>query len=77
MIKGIKFLKKLSKGVALGGAAGYLGARASSSSHEAPDNSKMGGKIGALVGASTVVAPKIGKVVFRKIKGRIIPIRSK
>jgi hypothetical protein len=38
---------------------------------------KEGTTVGAVIGAAAVAAPMIGKVVFRRIRGRIIPIKVK
>jgi hypothetical protein len=90
MAKGLELLKKLSKGATVGGLTGYVSSRTTSSSAEAPDNSLMGAKVGAALGTllpalgtKTVRkgiasgAQEFGKVVFRRIRGKIIPIRAK
>lgn len=67
-------VSSLLKYSAVGGAAGYAASRVSSSAAEAPENAKSGLKTGLAVGAAAVIVPKI---VFRRVKGRIIPMRSK
>ena len=62
---------------AVGSAAGIASTAYSSSSHERDDNIRSGKKVGAFTGAALGAAAVAGSVVFRKIRGRIIPIRKK
>ena len=90
----IKKLIKLAKYTALGAGAGYAASRVTSTSFESEHNAKVGGALGAGIGASAFMIPQIiknktareaigtgikeaSKVVFRRIRGRIIPIRVK
>lgn len=86
----ISLLKKLVKGTAAGGLTGYAASRTSSSAAEADVNSIRGLQVGATVGAGLAsiiplsksktlndATKAAGKVIFRRIGGRIIPIRKK
>lgn len=77
MAKGLDLLKKLTKNTAVGGLSGYIASRIASTPAEADKNSIVGGKVGAFVGASIAASPTLGKIVFRKFRGRVIPIRMK
>ena len=90
MAKGLSLLKKLVKGTAAGGIAGFAASRTSSSTAEADKNSIRGSQVGALTGLGIAAALPLGKsktirdaakaagkVVFRRIRGRIIPVRVK
>ena len=86
--KGFNFIKR----ALMGGAIGGIASRATSSSHEASDNAKVGALVGALTGSLAPIAgskilksarkvakaPRIkGKIIFRRIRGRLVPIRKK
>lgn len=83
-------LKKLIKGTALGGLAGYAASKTTSSSAESDTNSIVGRNVGAVVGLSAVaalpiaksktvrdVAKAAGRIVFRRIRGKIVPVKVK
>ncbi len=72
-----KLLKKLIKGTAAGGLTGFIAAKVTSSTHEADENSTRGMQVGVLTGVGIALAPKAAKTVFRRIRGRIIPIKVK
>ena len=69
-----KTIANLVKRTVAGGAVGYVSSRSTSSSAEAGANSKMGGIVGAITAG---ISPLAGKVIFRRIRGRLIPIRVK
>lgn len=88
MAKGLHLLKKLTKGTAIGGIAGYAASKVTSSSAEADTNSMVGSKVGAITGLGIAAALPLaksktlreagkaaGKVVFRRIRGRLVPIK--
>jgi hypothetical protein len=70
----MKGLKNLLKFTALGAAAGSVAASGSAQAGMRKPAAREGMVTGAVVGAAAVAIPKI---VFRKIRGKIIPIRSK
>jgi hypothetical protein len=72
-----KKLGAIAKNLGLAGAGGYVGARLASSAHEAKDNARSGLKTGLAVGAVASTLPPLSKIVFRRIRGRIIPIKVK
>lgn len=89
-MKKLSLLKKLVKGTAAGGVTGYAASRISSTPAEADHNALVGSKVGAAVGAGLASAIPLaksktlrdagkaaGKVIFRRIGGRIIPIRKR
>ena len=90
MPKKTNLLRKLIRGAAFGGIAGFAASRITSSSAEADQNSIAGARIGTAVGLALAgTAPlsrnklvresidAVGKIVFRRVRGRIIPIRRK
>jgi len=89
-MKKLKLLKSLTKVTALTAAGGYVGGRISSTPTEAPTNAIRGAQAAGLVGlaaASSIpiarnkavrkAARAAGKYIFRRVRGRIIPIRKK
>lgn len=80
MAKGLGLLKSLSRKagfaamVSLG--AGLHGFASGQAGHRR-DSATEGAILGALAGAAAVSAPSFAKVVFRRIRGRIIPIKVK
>lgn len=70
----VKRVTKLSAvGLAAGGVGGHMVAQAGL---QDPAR-KKGMKWGAITGASIAAAPSVGRIVFRRIRGRIIPILKK
>jgi hypothetical protein len=81
-----KRIKSVLGKLTLTTAAGYAASRVVSTPAEANRNSVTGAMAGFATGALAMGVPKaikspmakdIGKVVFRRIRGRIIPIRKK
>jgi len=70
----MKGLKNLLKYTAIGAAAGSFAASSAAQAGMRRQAGKEGLVSGAVVGATAAVLPKI---VFRRIKGRIIPVRTK
>lgn len=70
----MKGLKNLLKFTALGAVAGGAAAAGSAQVGHRKAAQNEGLRVGAVIGAAAAVLPKI---VFRKVKGRIIPMRSK
>jgi hypothetical protein len=70
-------LGNIAKMLGIAGASGYLGARMASSAAEAKANAKSGLKTGLAVGAVASTVPPLSKIVFRRIRGKIIPIKVK
>lgn len=79
-------LGSIAKILGISTAAGYAGSRIASTPAEASANSKVGAASGFVLGSASMIAPKIfkskiakdtAKFVFRRIGGRIIPIRVK
>lgn len=81
--------KKVAGRIALGAAAGGLATRHIASGLQADEYTSSGIKTGAMVGVGSLIAPKLAKsktvraavgaaakVIFRRIGGRVIPIKS-
>lgn len=77
ILTGFKKTKKVAKVTALAGAAGAFAGSSGSQPGLRREGAKEGAIVGIAVGASLIAAPKIGKIIFRRIRGRIIPIRVK
>jgi len=87
-MKKLNLLKKLVKGTAAGGITGYSASFVTSTPTEEDKNSIRGLQVGAALGAGMASAIPIarsktlrkagkaaGKVIFRRIGGRVVPIR--
>lgn len=85
-----KFVGKLVRRTAFGAGIGALAASLVSPGHARTKETKQGLLIGATAGFAAVGIPKIlrtktarevikasGKIIFRRFRGRIIPIRKK
>lgn len=70
-------VKKVAKLGAVGLTAGGVGGHMVAQAGMQDPARKKGMKWGAITGASIAAAPSAGKIVFRKIRGRIIPILKK
>jgi len=74
-----KFTKlgNIAKVLGISAAAGMVGARMASTPHEADKNGRFGAIASTVVAAAALSIPPLTKIVFRRIRGRIIPIRAK
>lgn len=81
-----KKLGAIAKTLGITTAVGYLTARAVSSTDEGPQHGKRGAQIGFALGSASMIAPKVmksqtfkdtAKFVFRRVRGKIIPIKVK
>lgn len=70
--------KKVAKLGFMGGAGGAVGGAAVGASSAPAGHKKDGAKLGAIEGAATGALAAAGSyIIFRKVRGRIIPIRKK
>jgi len=79
-------ISNIAKMIGISTVAGFAGARIASTPAEAGKNSTVGAATGFALGSATMLAPKVfkstivrdtAKFVFRRIRGKIIPIRVK
>lgn len=81
VMKALKALKGGAAAAAVGTFAGALVGHEAGEIHSKTESTVAGAKRGLLAGVLAAAAPKgakgIGKFVFRRIRGRIVPIKVK
>ena len=75
--KNTRTIKRVGTFGAVGAVSGGLGGGITVSAEARSAGRKEGAIFGAIAGATIAATPKIGRVIFRRIRGRIIPIRVK